>query len=251
MIQGIYQSAAAADVMQTWNDVIARNIAASTTPGYKLDAVSFGSKVTGSMGFQLSPNRAVELPVMTPTVNTVTKFDPGPLRRSDNPYEFAIDGTGFFRVQRPDGNFVYTRNGTFHLSSDGQLVNQSNYPVMGESGPIQLLIDGGPISVNAEGRVMQGDQEVGALTVYGFNDPSSLQRTAGGFVVDPNNPQFPLPQENAHVVQGAVEESNVSSIRQMVELVEVSNSLQANQKVIQSIDDLLERTVQVLGGPNV
>lgn len=247
MIQGIYQSAAAADGLQTWNDVIARNIAASTTPGFKADTVTFDGVAVAMRTFGNDPAKPIEQTVTAPMARDGISFQAGDMRRSEDPFEFAIEGQGFFRLQRPDGEFVYTRDGQFHVAPDGQLVSKQGFPVIGDGGTIQVLIDGGPISVDAEGRVRQGDQEIGAFTVYDIADHTAFNRTVGGFAIDPNRAQIPQPVEGARIQQGYLEMSNVSSVREMVNLIAVSNALQANQRVIQSYDTAMERAVQQLG----
>jgi flagellar basal-body rod protein FlgF len=118
---------------------------------------------------------------------------------------------------------------------------------MGDSGPVQLLIDGGPFAIDSEGRIKQGDQEIGTISLYDFQDRTALHRTIGGFVVDPNRPQSVEPAEDARVHQGFLERSNVAPLREMADLVTVSNAMQANQKVIQSLDGVMERVIQTLG----
>jgi flagellar basal body rod protein FlgG len=247
MIQGLYNSAAASDGLQAWGDVIARNITASSIPGFKRDAFMFDGIALGSTSYGSNPAKPIHQPVIAPISREGINFEPGEMRRTGDPVEFAIEGKGFFRLQRPDGEFVYTRDGQFRVSAEGQLKSKQGYTVMGDSGPIQLLIDQGPFVIDPQGRVRQGDQEVGVLNVYEFSDVHSLHRTQGGFVVDPNRPQNPTTSETARVYQGFLESSNASPIREMVDLVTINNALQANQKVIQSIDGLLERAIQQLG----
>jgi flagellar basal-body rod protein FlgF len=247
MIQGIYESAAATDGLQTWNDVIARNLSAASTPGFKRDVVLFDGVLSGVMAYGPNDARPLEQGTMIPLARGGVNFNPGELRRSGDPFEFAIEGRGFFRLQRPDGEFVYTRDGQFRASADGRLQSKQGYDVVGDSGPIQLLIDGGPMTIDAEGRVRQGDQEIGVLTVFDFQDLAGLRRTTGGFVVDSANPQFAQPVENANIQQGFVELSNVSPMHEMANLVTINNALQANQRVLQTYDSLTDRAVQVLG----
>ncbi|RME68609.1 MAG: flagellar hook-basal body protein [Verrucomicrobia bacterium] len=247
MIQGIHNTAAAIEAMQRWNDVIARNISAASSPGYKKEVVSFEGVAAGIIDRVQGEEGPEEIERIKPEVSGTVSTGVGQLRHTGDPMEFAIQGRGFFRLQRPDGQYVYTRDGQFHLSPSGELLSKQGFPVMGENGTIQLLIDGGRPVIDTEGRIWQGDQEVGVLSVYDFNDPRLLKRTTGGFVVDPETPQFPESVEFPNIQQGYIEMSNVSPVREMVDLIAVSNALQANQKVIQSLDELTGRAVQVLG----
>jgi flagellar basal-body rod protein FlgF len=247
MIQGIYQSAAAADALQTWNDVIARNLAGASNPGFKKDAVDFDGVISGMLSYGPEGSKSTEQAAFAPLLRAGINFQPGEMNRTGDPQEFAIEGGGFFRLQRPDGEYVYTRDGQFRIGPDGRLESKQGFPVMGDSGPIQLLIEGGPMSVDAEGRVRQGDQEIGVLAAYDVPDHRALQRTIGGFVVDPTQAQNAQRVENARIRQGYLEMSNVSAMHEMSDMIIVSNALQANQRVLQSYDGLLDRAVQVLG----
>jgi flagellar basal body rod protein FlgG len=247
MIQGLYQSAAAADGLQAWNDAIARNIASSSTPGFKGTNVSFEGVFAGSLARGTQAGSPLAQVRLSPQAHAGISFAPGEMRRSGDPHEFAIEGEGFFRLQRADGGFVYTRDGQFRIAGDGRLISKQGYEVTSDAGPIQLLSDGGPLTVDPEGRLRQGDQDVGLLSVFTFQRQDMLQQTNGGFAVDPDSPQEPLPAEASRVRQGFLEMGNVSGIREMTNLIVVNNAMQANQKVIQNFDSLTERAVQVLG----
>ncbi|MGH8018585.1 MAG: flagellar hook-basal body protein [Opitutaceae bacterium] len=247
MIQGIYQSAAAADGLQAWNDAIARNIASSSTPGFKGTHVSFEGVLAGSLVPGGQTSALSEQSRLAPEARPVISFAPGEMRHSGDPHEFAIEGEGFFRLQQPDGGFVYTRDGQFRVSGDGRLVSKQGYEVTSDAGPIQLLIDGGPLTIDPEGRLRQGDQDAGLLSVFTFQSQETLLPTNGGFMIDPAKLQEPALAEESRVRQGFLEMGNVSGIREMTNLILVSNALQANHKVIQNFDSLTERAVQVLG----
>jgi flagellar basal-body rod protein FlgF len=249
MIQGLYNSASAADSLQAWGDVIARNIGAMGMPGFRKEMVAFEGVPFGTAMVGANPARPVEHAMTTPVGRTAVSLQPGDMRRTGDAQEFAIDGPGFFRFQRPDGEFVFSRDGQLRISPEGQLISKQGYVLMGEAGPVQLLIDGGPFSIDVDGRVMQGDQEVGEISVYDFADATTLRRANGGFTVDPDRPQVARVAEDSRVFQGFIEESNVSPMREMADLVLITTALQANQKVIQTIDGVLERTVQQLGNP--
>jgi flagellar basal-body rod protein FlgF len=248
MLQGIYNSAASADALQKWSDVVARNIGTGQIPGFKKDVVSFDAVAMGSIGFGNDGRTTQQMPAMLPVPRGSINFLAGTIEYNREPKSFAIEGEGFFKLQRPDGSAVYTRDGQFRLSSTGQLVSKSGLPVVGETGPIQVLIDGGEMSLDPEGRLFQGDQEIGALTVYDLSDRSALRRASGGFVIAPDRVGTvdEIPVEGVEVRQGYLEMSNVSAIHEMINLVTISNALQANQKVIQTFDGISERAVQSL-----
>lgn len=243
MINGVYQNAASINALQTWNDVIAQNIAAAPRPGYKAKAVSFEAALTGapgSVGADGMPNRM-------PRTITRTRFDQGEIRTTGVETDFAIKESGFFQLSKPDGEIVYSRDGGFALSRERTLVSKEGFAVMGVGGPIQLLPDGGILTAEEDGTLRQGDQEVGRLSLVEFTRPDWLLESTGGLKVDPDRPQLSNPVPNPQVVQGAIESSNVSAVHQMVDMITVNNAFQANQRVISSIDRAMERAVEVLG----
>jgi len=248
MFQGIYNSAASADALQKWSDVVARNIGTGPIPGFKKDVVSFDGIAMGTIGFGDDGRSTQQAPAFLPVPRGAINFIEGTIEYNREPRNFAIQGEGFFKLQNTDGSTVYTRDGQFHVSNTGQLVSKSGLPVIGETGPIQILIDQGEISLNPEGRLFQGDQEIGVLTVYDVSDRSALRRTSGGFVVAPERERLvdEIVVEASEVKQGFLEMSNVSAVHEMIDLVTISNALQANQKVIQTYDGLSDRAVQSL-----
>lgn len=248
MFQGIYNSAASADALQKWSDVVARNVGTGPIPGFKKDIVSFDAVAMGTIGFGSEGKSTQQMAAFLPVPRGSIDFNAGTIEYTRDPKSFAIEGEGFFKLQRPDGSVVYTRDGEFRLSSTGQLMSKSGFPVVGATGPIQVLIDGGEISIDPEGRLFQGDQEIGVLSVYDVSDRGALRRTSGGFVIAPEFQRevTELPVENVRVRQGHLEQSNVSAIHEMIHLVTITNALQANQKVIQTYDGLSERAVQSL-----
>lgn len=248
MFQGIYNSAASADALQKWSDVVARNVGTGQIPGFKKDVVSFDAVAMGTIGFGNDGKSTQQMQALLPVPRGGINFIEGTIEYNREPKSFAIEGEGFFKLQRPDGSFVYSRDGQFKLSSTGQLISKTGYPVMGETGPIQVLIDQGEISLNPEGRLFQGDQEIGVLTVYDVSDRSALRRTSGGFVIAPDREGSvdETVVQDSRVRQGFLEMSNVNAIHEMIDLVTISNALQANQKVIQTYDGLSDRAVQSL-----
>jgi len=240
VINGVYQNAASINALQTWNDVIAQNIAASPRAGYKGKSVSFEAALPRASAADGSVARM-------PKMITTTNFGQGEVRTTGLETDFAIKGPGFFQFVRPDGQMVYSRDGGFKLSREGTLVNRQGFSLMGLNGPIQLLPENGNLVAESDGTLWQGDQEVGRLALVQFPRPDHLIDSTGGFMIDRDRPQFASPVIYPLVNQGALESSNVSAIREMVDMISVNNSFQANQRVITSIDRAMERAIEVLG----
>lgn len=240
MINGVYQNAASINALQTWNDVIAQNIASATKPGSKGKSISFEAALPAGSATDGSVARM-------PKMITTTNFDQGEVRITGLETDFAIKGPGLFQFVRPDGQMVYSRDGGFKLDREGTLVNKQNFPVMGLNGPVRLLPENGNLVAESDGTLWQGDQEVGQLALVAFPRPDHLVDATGGYMIDRDRPQFASPVVYPLINQGAIESSNISAIREMVDMISVNNAFQANQRVISTIDSAMEKAVEILG----
>jgi len=120
----------------------------------------------------------------------VTNFTPGEMRSTGAKTDLGLEGHGFFEVQLPNGSTAYTRDGEFKLIAQGQLVNKQGYPVLGDSGPIQLdLNNPEPLTVAGNGEVSQGADVKGRLKLAVFNDPKLLTQVGGGLFLA-NDPKI-------------------------------------------------------------
>ena len=220
MINGVYQNAASINALQTWNDVIAQNIAASPRAGYKGKTVSFEAALPGGPNALGADGTAIRMP----RTITRTRFDQGAVRITDVKTDFAIKGSGYFQLTRPNGEVVYSRDGSFALNRERTLVNQQGLTVMGLGGPIRLIPEGGPLIAEEDGILRQGEQEVGRLSLVEFPRPDLLLETTGGYKINPEKPQAATPVTEPRFVQGAIESSNISPIREMIDMIAVNNA---------------------------
>src|ERR1039457_827918 len=147
----LYQAAAAMNANARWQDMISENLAAISIPGGRSRDVSFSSVQAGAQ-------------FVIPAARTAVNFQPGELRPTQNPTDFALEGKGFFEVQLPNGDHAYTRDGEFHLNAQGQLVTKQGYPVLGDGGPLQFdPSNAQPLTIAATGEVSQGGDVKGKL----------------------------------------------------------------------------------------
>ncbi len=174
-----------------------------------------------------------------------TNFEQGQLHPTENPFDFAIQGKGFFAVETPAGT-RYTRNGEFTLDSEGYLVTKEGYKVLGENGHIRL--DGKNIKINEKGEILNNEEYIDKLQLVDFKDYSRLFKEGDGLMnikdqeLNDNTIEF-----TGTVNQGFIEGSNVNSVKQMVEMITVLRSYEASQRLIKAHDELLSKSVNEIG----
>jgi flagellar basal body rod protein FlgG len=147
-------------------------------------------------------------------------------------------------METPEGDNMYTRDGQFHVNSEGVLVNSRGSVLQGENGRIQLIPSLGQFTVNKEGGVFQGNTLTGRIRIMNFEDPQKLRRVEGGFMAGGQDPQQ---IEEPKLLQGFLENSNVNPLREMVNMISLSRIHEANNKMIQNYDQLFGKAISILG----
>jgi len=209
-------------------DVVANNIANINTPGFKADGAVFEefvgntartSNLQGSDG-QVSfvQDRA-----------TWVDLSQGPIERTGNALDVAIEGTGYLAVQTPRGE-RYTRNGAMQINASGELVTSEGFQVLGDSGPITLQPNDQHIAISPDGTisVQEGDSVKtealrGKLRMVSFEQPGRLQKDGAGTFAAPED-MTPQQDTTSHFVQSAIEKSNVRGVIEMTRMIEVTRS---------------------------
>ncbi len=247
---GLYQSASALSALERWQESVAHNITSGETNGFRKRTVNFTTTTAGQL--QTDPRARAgssdtTFETLFPKVNTGINFGAGQTQPTKRDLDFAIQGEGFFEVQMPDGTRAYTRNGEFRMRNDRTIVASSGATLLTDAGaPITLLPDGGSMVVNRDGTIFQGDVSLGRLSVQKFANPAALVPTAGGYFIAPAG-VAPEPVQQPDLMQGYLEGSNVTPLREMVDLVLISRAYEANQKIITAIDQQMDKTIQALG----
>ena len=244
---GLYQSAASLSALERWQDAVAQNITSSQVTGYRKRTVDFSALAGGEWEVPSSSDGNTSVSAVFPKATSAINFQGGDTEPTQRDLDFAIQGEGFFQVQAPDGTMTYSRGGEFKVGSDRILVNSAGQQVMSDSGsPITLLPSGGKINVNPNGTISQGATVLGRIAVVKFDDPGSLTPVAGGTFAATNG-ATPIPVDKPDLLQGYLEASNVTPMREMVDMVLISRSYEANQKVIKSVDEQMQKTLDALG----
>lgn len=254
MIRALYTAASGMTAQQTNIDNVAHNLANANTAGFKKSHVEFSDLVYDQTRVPGAPTSNVgESPIGLETglgvrvVGTSRDFGRGNLRSTNSPLDLAIEGEGFFQIQLPSGELGYTRTGTFHMNGEGALVtNDGNLVQPQISIPVNAtsisISRAGIVSVNIPGQ--SASQQVGQLELATFQNPSGL-RAAGGNIFMPTtasgDPQVGAAAEDQRgaIAQGFVEDSNVSVVEEMVNMILGQRAYEANSKVIKAADEML------------
>lgn len=227
--------------LRTDMDVIAHNLANMNTPAFRGERVLFSEylqKVEGGEKVSMAQDLAI-----------LRDLRPGQMTATENPLDLAISGNGYFAVETEFGE-RYTRNGTFRLNGDGELVTSAGHVVQGDvGGAIVIPPDAGSITIAKDGTVSTKDGQVGKLRLVTFDNEQNLQRQANG-LHDAMGEQ-PVDAEEAEVIQGMIEGSNVAGVVEMTKMIAVMRSYQSAQRFSSQEHERQRRAIQDLGNTRI
>ena len=260
MMKSLWIAKTGMTAQQSQLDVIANNLANVGTSGFKRSRAVFEDlmyQTIRSSGARSSQQTDIAAGLQIGTgvrpVATERLFTQGNLQQTGNPKDIAIKGPGFFQVLMPDGSTAYTRDGSFQVSVEGQLVTVSGYPVQpsivvpANSQEITFGSDG-TITVSQPG-VSQFTQ-VGSLQLVNFSNPAGLEsRGENLYAETPSSgaPTTGAPGTNGTglVMQGFVETSNVNVVEELVNMIQTQRAYEINSKAINTADQMLQRLAQI------
>ncbi|MCC7202961.1 MAG: flagellar basal-body rod protein FlgF [Nitrospirae bacterium] len=237
MNKGIYPALSGGVAYENLLTIIANNVANINTAGYKADRPVFRVDVPDSTSTTATAS-PVKDKYYTVIDSVFTDFNTGVIRQTGNVLDLAIEGEGFFVVDTPQGA-RYTRSGNFVLDSSNALTTVDGHMVMGEGGPI--VVEEGKISIDAEGRVSVDGSEVARIRIVDFDKPYMLQK-------DQNNLFSGTGEKTAEgykVLQGAIEMSNVNSVKEMASMISVLRGYESYQKVMTTLDEMSAKANEV------
>jgi flagellar basal-body rod protein FlgG len=260
MIRSLWISKTGLDAQQTQMDVISNNLANVSTAGFKRSRAVFEDLLYQTMrqpGAQSSQQTQLPSGLQIGTgvrpVATERIFTQGNLQQTSNDKDIAIQGAGFFQVLLPDGTTAYTRDGSFQIDSQGQLVTASGFviqPAMTIPANAQSITVGrdGTVSVTQPG-VAQPTQ-IGALQLATFVNPAGLESKGENLYVETGasgNPNTNTPGTNGAglLSQGYVETSNVNVVEELVNMIQTQRAYEINSKAITTSDQMLQRLSQL------
>ncbi len=257
MLRAMYSAASGMSAQQLNVDNIANNLANANTVGYKQRRAQFQDLLYQSV---VQPGAAASQQTIVPTglqVGLGTRaasneiiFSQGAFSQTENPLDLVIQGNGFFQVRRPSGELAYTRAGSFHLDKDGNVVTPDGDALEPQ---ITIPADAQQITIARDGTVsytlpnQTAAQQAGQIQIAGFQNPAGLNSLGGNLyaptdasgdaVVDAPGGQRGL----GSVLQGYVEQSNVSVVEEFISLIVAQRGYEANSKVVQAADSMYQQ----------
>jgi flagellar basal-body rod protein FlgF len=255
MTQSMYIAASGALAQQMRLEVLANNLSNANSAGFKEDKTVFRQYLPtpGLPGYNLAEATNQQTGSSLPASlgdsyvkfeGTITDFSPGEITSTGNVFDFALNGKGFFCVGSPTG-VQYTRNGSFTLNKNGELITKSGLPVLGNGGPIK--IDSSDFSVDEGGNVSVNGAIIDKIKIVTFPEKTNLQKV-GDNLFSPVDPQVVGGKaEGVEVKQGFIEQSNVNTVKIMTEMIETLRAFEAYQKIIQSTSDVTSKAIDEVG----
>lgn len=240
---------------------ISNNLANVSTTGFKRDRAEFEDllyQVRRQPGGQSSQDSelpsGLQLGTGVRIVGTQKIFTQGSLQTTEQPLDLAINGRGFFQILMPDGTISYTRDGSFQLNSDGQVVTSSGFPlepaiVLPEQVRTFMVGEDGTVSVTVAGDPQP--QVLGSIQTVDFINYAGLEAIGNNLFLETaasGAPQAGMPGTNGlgNVLQNTLENSNVSVVEELVNMITTQRAYEMNSKVISTADQMLSFITQKL-----
>ena len=258
MLKALNTAATGMQAQQTQLDVIANNMANVNTTGFKKSRAEFEDLLYQTLkepGAQQSNNTVhpagVQVGLGVKTAATQKIFEEGSAHITRNVLDLAIEGSGFFPIQMPDGQVGYTRDGTFHKDPGGKIVDKNGNALLPEIVIPATTIQAG-ISISDQGQVYipaanntGQPQQIGQIQIVNFVNPTGLKSVGKNLFVPTAASGAPLqgnPGENnlGMIAQGQLEGSNVNVVDEMVNMISTQRSYESNSKVVQAADQMLQ-----------
>lgn len=258
MVKGLYTAYTGLVNQQNRLDVLTNNLANSATTGYKKEGTTtttFGEtlaiKIKDTSDYGL-PKKLGEITPGVKIGEVYTDFAQGPFRVTDNVYDVALDGDGFFAIsftnKAGETSIKYSRDGGFTVNTNGYLVTKDGDFVLNQEGALNsnpgeesfIRVDPNvELVIDEQGYLFQNNQQIGQLGIVDVVDYNYIEKYGENMyqLVDGGQVQ----DSEAKAVQGALEMSNVNVVSEMVEMITISRAFEANQKIMQTIDSTLEK----------
>ena len=233
MDNGIYISLSRQMALFRDLEVSANNLANATTAGYNSQKLVFSDYLAKDQKRK---------DAYANDVSTYRDTAKGSLRMTNNAFDVAVTGPGYFIVETPYGQ-RYTKSGNFQIDAEGTLMNTQGYPVLGnDGGRIIVPENTNRVVINGSGQISADGNDIGQIGLAEFEDEQKMERMGDTLY---RAKEEPLPADNSRVVQGALENSNVSAVSELIRVQEVSRSVGSTAKFIETMYDLQRKVASV------
>lgn len=262
MLPALYVAKTGLAAQDTNLTTISNNLANVSTTGFKSDRAEFQDllyQIKRQPGAQSTQDSelpsGLQLGTGVRIVGTQKNFTAGSLQTTDNPLDLAVNGRGFFQIRQPDGTIAYSRDGTFHLDNNGQIVTANGYALepaivvpqnsqtftVGQDGTVSITTAANPAAPQIIGNIQTAD----------FINPAGLQAQGGNLFLETASsgaPQVGTPGLNGlgTTLQNTLENSNVSTVEELVNMITTQRAYEMNSKVISTADQMLQNITQNL-----
>ena len=247
------------DAEQTQMSITANNLANVNTTGFKSSRAVFDdllyqnlTQVGADTSQTTQSPTGLNVGTGVRVVATEKNFTQGSINNTGNALDVAIQGQGFFQVLQPDGQIAYTRDGSFNLNAQGQLVTSSGYPVQPA---ITIPAGAQSVTIGADGTVsvqlanQSTPSTVGTLQLANFINPAGLQDLGGNLSVEtassgPPTVGTPGLSGLGTLIQGSVEGSNVDVVEELVNMIQTQEAYEMDSRAVQTTDQMLQYGTQ-------
>lgn len=260
MMNSLWAAQTGLSAQQLKMDVISNNLANVSTNGFKRSRAVFEDLLYQNIrepgaasSAQSNLPSGMQVGTGVRAVATERLHSQGGLEETKNSRDLAINGDGFFQVLMPDGNTAYTRDGSFQLDQNGQLVTANGYPIdpgvfIPENALSVSVSKDGIVSVTQPGT--PDALEVGQLTLSTFVNSAGLNSIGENLYLEttasgPANQNLPGANGAGRILQGFVETSNVSVVEEMVSMIQTQRAYEINSRSVQTSDEMLARLTQL------
>ena len=230
-------------------DIVSNNVANAATVGYKKEGVTnqaFKEMLTVKIKDGTTPNMNQTIGSMslgTKIGEVYTNYDQGSLRQTGNTYDLAIQGDGFFAVAYVDADGMettkYTRAGNFIANNEGYVLDSDGNYFLGLGGYLQVPTDAGQIVIDELGGIYADGEFIDEIQLVDFENYDYIEKFGNNLYSVVDGAQ--MKDMGGKVAQGYLEQSNVQAVDEMVNMITITRAYEANQKVITTIDNMLEK----------
>jgi flagellar basal-body rod protein FlgF len=233
----IYIGLSRLSALQEHMNIISNNIANINTPGYKANKILFSEYMDKPKGMKETLSMVLDY-------GNYRVQDNGPLKTTGNPLDIALEGQGYFGVQGPDGKTAFTRNGSFTISADRQLITQQGYPVLDAGGQAISIPEGqNDIVIDQQGNIAANQGSIGTLMVQEFKNIQSLKPFGNSLY---KTDEAGTASSSTRVIQGSIEGSNTQGVIEMTDMIDVSRTYQSVARMLQTEHDRIRSTIKTM-----